>query len=85
LEASHRALRSGGVLVYSTCSPLIEETITPIQDALARFQDLELVDMKPTIGKLSPRISLNPSRKTVQLWTHLHETDAMFMAALRKK
>jgi 16S rRNA (cytosine967-C5)-methyltransferase len=73
------------VLVYATCSPLIEETITPIQDALARFQDLELIDMKPTIGKLSPSISLNPSRKTVQLWTHLHGTDAMFMAALRKK
>ena len=85
LEASHRALRSGGVLVYATCSPLIEETVTPIQDALARFQDLELIDMKQTIGKLSPGISLNPSRKTVQLWTHLHGTDAMFMAALRKK
>lgn len=85
LEASHRALRSGGVLVYATCSPLIEETITPVQDALARFQDLELIDLKSTIQKLSPSIALNPSRKTVQLWTHLHGTDAMFMAALRKK
>ncbi|MFM1950628.1 MAG: hypothetical protein RL418_315, partial [Actinomycetota bacterium] len=25
------------------------------------------------------------NRKTVQLWTHLHGTDAMFLAILRKK
>lgn len=85
LEASYDALVPGGVLVYATCSPLIEETVTPIQDALAKHSDLELIDLKPVIEKISPELQLNSSRKTVQLWTHLHGTDAMFMAALRKK
>ena len=85
LEASHAALKSGGVLVYATCSPLIEETITPVQDALAKHPDLELVDLKPIMKAISPALHLNESRKTIQLWTQLHGTDAMFMAALRKK
>ena len=85
LEASHTALKSGGVLVYATCSPLIEETITPVQDALAKHPDLELVDLKPIMKAISPALQLSESRKTIQLWTHLHGTDAMFMAAMRKK
>jgi len=85
LEASYAALKSGGVLVYATCSPLIEETITPVKDALAKHPDLELVDLKPIMKAISPALHLNESRKTIQLWTHLHGTDAMFMAALRKK
>lgn len=71
--------------MYATCSPLIEETITPIQDILAKHQDLELVDLKPVMKAISPDLQLNDSRKTIQLWTHLHGTDAMFIAALRKK
>ena len=85
LEASYAALKSGGVLVYATCSPLIEETITPVQDALAKHPDLELVDLKPIMKAISPALHLSESRKTIQLWTHLHGTDAMFMAAMRKK
>jgi 16S rRNA (cytosine967-C5)-methyltransferase len=85
LEASYSALKSGGVLVYATCSPLVEETITPVQDALAKHRDLELVDLKPVMKAISPNLRLNDARKTIQLWTHLHGTDAMFMAALRKK
>ena len=85
LDSSYKALRRGGVLLYATCSPLIEETITPVQDVLAKHDDLELIDLKPTIGTLSPNLALNPARKTIQLWTHVHGTDAMFMAAMRKK
>ena len=85
LEASYSALKSGGVLVYATCSPLVEETITPVQDALAKHRDLELIDLKPVMKAISPNLRLNDARKTIQLWTHLHGTDAMFMAALRKK
>ena len=69
----------------ATCSPLVEETVTPVQDALAKHRDFELLDIKPFMTKLSPKLALNENRKTVQLWTHVHGTDAMFMAALRKK
>jgi len=36
------------------------------------------------LGALNPELKLNTSRKTVQLWTHQHRTDAMFMALLKK-
>ena len=85
LEAAYQGLRPGGVVVYATCSPLVEETVTPVQDALAKHDDLELLDIKPILQKLSPKLTLNEKRKTVQLWTHIHGTDAMFMAALRRK
>lgn len=85
LEAAYKALKPGGVVVYATCSPLVEETVTPVQDALAKHRDFELLDIKPVMTKLSPKLALNQKRKTVQLWTHVHGTDAMFMAALRKK
>lgn len=85
LEAAYHALKPGGIAVYATCSPLIEETVIPIQDALAKHDDFEQVDLKPVLKKIAPRLELNLNRKSVQLWTHAHGTDAMFMAALRKK
>lgn len=85
LNAGLDALKPGGVLLYSTCSPLIAETNTQISDALASRSDIELIDIKPAVKAISPTLELNPSRKTVQLWTYLHGTDSMFMAAFRKK
>lgn len=84
LQAGIVALKPGGILLYSTCSPLIAETNTQIRIALDQNPGLELVDAKEVIRKLSPELALNENRKTVQLWTHEHATDAMFMAILRK-
>lgn len=84
LDAGLNSLRSGGVLVYSTCSPVISETNTQVVDALARHPNVELVDLKPTLQVISPTLKLNERRRTIQLWTDLHSTDAMFMAAFRK-
>lgn len=85
LDAGIDALKPGGVLLYSTCSPVTSETNAQIAQALEAHPDVELVDLKPVMSELSPQLKLNQKRKTVQLWTHLHLTDAMFMAALRKK
>ncbi len=84
LQAGINALKPGGYLLYSTCSPLIAETNTQVRIALDQNPGLELVDAKAVIRGLSPELSLNEARKTVQLWTHEHATDAMFMAILRK-
>ena len=84
LDAGLNALRSGGVLLYSTCSPVIAETNSQVVDALARHPDVELIDLKPTLRSISPVLKLNEKRKTIQLWTDLHQTDAMFMAAFRR-
>ena len=84
LQAGIDALKPGGYLLYSTCSPLVQETNTQVRIALDKNPGLELVDAKPVIRQLSPELELNESRKTVQLWTHEHSTDAMFMAIFRK-
>jgi 16S rRNA (cytosine967-C5)-methyltransferase len=85
LEAGIVALRPGGYLLYSTCSPLIIETNTQIKQALDKHQDLELVNVNEVLNSLNPTLEMSTGRKTAQLWTHLHGTDAMFMALLRKK
>ena len=84
LLAGLDALKSGGVLLYSTCSPVISETNTQIFDALQSRPDCDLVDIKPILSKISPTLKLNESRKTIQLWTNIHQTDCMFLAAIRK-
>lgn len=84
LIAGLDALKPGGVLLYSTCSPVISETNTQIVDALAARSNCELIDIKPVLSKISPTLELNPGRKTVQLWTDIHQTDCMFLAAIRK-
>lgn len=84
LQAGIDALKPGGYLLYSTCSPLISETNTQVKIALDENPGLELIDAKEVLSKVSPGLELNPNRKTIQLWTHQHSTDAMFMAILRK-
>jgi 16S rRNA (cytosine967-C5)-methyltransferase len=85
LQAGVDALRSGGVLIYSTCSPVVSETNDQIAWILDSRPDVELIDLRGEISELSEGIELNLSRKTVQLWTHAHASDAMFIAGLRKK
>lgn len=85
LDAAVRSLRPGGYLLYSTCSPLVQETNAQIKAALDRHKDVALVNANEVLSRVSPSLKLNPGRKTVQLWTHEHGTDAMFMAILRKQ
>ncbi len=85
LNAAVKALKSGGYLLYSTCSPLVIETNTQIKQVLEQHDDLELVNANQILNRISPKLGMATSRKTAQLWTHLHATDAMFIAILRKK
>jgi len=84
LDAGLSSLTKGGVLLYSTCSPVISETNSQVVDALQSHPEVELVDLKPILHSISPNVVLNQKRKTVQLWSHIHETDSMFMAAFRR-
>ncbi len=85
LNAATTALKSGGFLLYSTCSPLVIETNTQIKQLLDTHPELELVNANEVLNRISPDLKMSTNRKTAQLWTHLHATDAMFIAILRKK
>jgi 16S rRNA (cytosine967-C5)-methyltransferase len=85
LDAAADALKPGGFLLYSTCSPLVLETNTQIKQVLDNHPELELVNANEVLNQISPQLQMGTDRKTAQLWTHLHATDAMFIAILRKK
>ncbi|MFG1795031.1 RsmB/NOP family class I SAM-dependent RNA methyltransferase [Nocardia sp. NPDC049149] len=79
LTAAWDLLRPGGVLLYSTCSPHLPETVAVVADAVRRTgaEQLDTRDLLPGVTDIG-------DGPTVQLWPHRHGTDAMFMAALRK-
>jgi 16S rRNA (cytosine967-C5)-methyltransferase len=79
------ALKPGGILAYVTCSPHQAETNGVVSWAEKKFgKAFELLDAKPIMERLNPELHLNQSRKTIQLWPHIHGTDAMYVALIRK-
>ncbi len=81
LDSAAELLRPGGVLAYVTCSPHLAETTVPVLDVLRRHPDLEQLDARPLLPGV-PDLGDGPA---VQLWPHLHGTDAMHLAVLRRR
>ncbi|WP_442852437.1 RsmB/NOP family class I SAM-dependent RNA methyltransferase [Nocardioides sp. Iso805N] len=82
LRSALDLVRPGGVVVYATCSPVLEET----RDVVAALCDEDPnVTLEPVSGVAGgvPE-ARGPLAGTVQLWPHRHGTDAMFIAVLRK-
>jgi 16S rRNA (cytosine967-C5)-methyltransferase len=70
--------RTGGVVLYATCSPHLVETVGVVSDALRRHP-VRAVDARPLFDPVDD-LGDGPY---VQLWPHRHGTDAMFVAALQ--
>ena len=82
IDSAISVLKAGGVLGYATCSPHLAETSVQINDIIKNHPEMELVDVAPYL----PQGLVNATRGgAMALWTHLHGTDAMFLALLRKK
>ncbi len=85
LSAAVLATRPGGVVVYATCSPHIAETTLVVDDVCAANQEVVVEDVRSLVlqrdGSPHPHLGDGP---VAQLWPHLHGTDAMFMALLRR-
>ncbi|NLS10228.1 rRNA small subunit methyltransferase B [Nesterenkonia sp. MY13] len=95
IDAAAGVLAPDGLLAYVTCSPHMAETLVQVEDALSRHADLELLDAHEFMAEVAlpsgaelVQPQQNPTgevaAKTVQLWPHIHGTDAMFFALLRK-
>lgn len=74
------AVRPGGVVAYVTCSPVPGETREVVDAALERFDEFSLMDARPLLPGV-PRLGDGPD---LQLWPHLHDTDAMYLALIRR-
>ncbi|WP_460719372.1 RsmB/NOP family class I SAM-dependent RNA methyltransferase [Nocardia heshunensis] len=79
LTAAWDLVRPGGVVIYSTCSPHLPETVSVVSDVVRRTgaEQLDTRELLPGV----PELGDGPG---AQLWPHRHGTDAMFLAALRK-
>ncbi|MHB9755001.1 RsmB/NOP family class I SAM-dependent RNA methyltransferase [Streptomyces sp. BYX5S] len=80
LRQALEAVRVGGVVGYATCSPHLAETRAVVDDVLKQFGAAELVDARPLMDGV-PGLGEGPD---VQLWPHLHGTDAMYLALIRR-
>jgi 16S rRNA (cytosine967-C5)-methyltransferase len=83
LGAALDSVRPGGVVVYATCSPVVEETAGVVSAVLAGRTDLAL---EPAVDLLPEAVDAESAHLpgALQLWPHRHGTDAMFVALLRR-
>lgn len=83
LDAALTCTRAGGIILYSTCSPYLRETRDVIENFLARHPHAELLDA-PAIASGQSLMELTGVGGHLQLWQDRHESDAMYMAIVRK-
>ena len=91
LDSAARLLKSGGRLVYATCSVLPQEN-EEIAEAFSKAHpDFELLDMRELLTQLkvegAERLCSGPvtGGEYLRLWPHLHQTDGFFAAAWVRK
>ncbi|MEU2496302.1 transcription antitermination factor NusB [Streptomyces sp. NPDC007883] len=83
LREALESVRVGGVVGYATCSPHLAETRAVVDDVLEAHGGTvraEWIDARP----LMPGVPALGDGPDVQLWPHLHGTDAMYLALLRR-
>ena len=91
LASALAAVRPGGVVGYVTCSPHLAETTLVVTDALRAAAragtSAQVVDARAVVLGLVPDgapVPELPDRPQVQLWPHVHGTDAMHLTLLRR-
>ncbi|ADB33349.1 Fmu (Sun) domain protein [Kribbella flavida DSM 17836] len=80
LASAITSVRPGGVVAYVTCSPHPGETRAVVDAVLARRPDAVLEDARALLPGV-PSLGDGPD---VQLWPHVHGTDAMYLALIRR-
>jgi 16S rRNA (cytosine967-C5)-methyltransferase len=86
LRSALAAVRPGGVVGYVTCSPHPAETRLVVDDVLRRLakeggDKVERLDARAALPGV-PQLGDGPD---LQLWPHVHGTDAMYVELLRKQ
>ena len=86
LASAIDATAPGGVVAYATCSPHLAETQFVVGDVTKRRADVEPVEAREVLRSTSGApIPIPGGGPPAQLWPHLHGTDGMFLALLRKR
>jgi 16S rRNA (cytosine967-C5)-methyltransferase len=83
LHAAVDAARPGGVVAYATCSPHLAETRDVVDEVIAGRTDAERMDVRAVVPGMAVPPTAAADPRDLQLWPHLHGTDAMFAALIR--
>jgi 16S rRNA (cytosine967-C5)-methyltransferase len=79
-------LAPGGVLAYVTCSPVVAETTEVVSSVLGERTDCDGLDTTEALAHIAAKPVPQARRgSAVQLWTHRHGTDAMFIQLIRRQ
>lgn len=86
LHSAIAATAPGGIIAYVTCSPHVAETILVVKDVQRRYPEIDVLDARePLRAGVLPGHEIELGEGPyVQLWPHIHGTDAMFLALFRK-
>ncbi len=90
IDAAFASLKSGGAMVYSTCSVEPEENEGVISHLLEKYGDTKIEKVKIAgktseaveyfEGKFSPEV-----KKCIRIWPQDNNTDGFFVARIRKE
>ncbi len=80
VDAGIDAVRPGGVVAYVTCTPAAAETRGVVDAVLHTRTDVVEEDARALLPDV-PHLGDGPH---LQLWPHVHGTDAMFVSVLRR-
>jgi 16S rRNA (cytosine967-C5)-methyltransferase len=84
LRTAINAARPGGVIAYVTCSPHVAETRAVVGQVTAARDDVLVLDTPALLGEVPDLACPAPGGRYAQFWPHLHGTDAIFLALLRR-
>jgi len=86
LTSALKAVRIGGVVAYVTCSPHLAETRFIVDDVLGSLAEgsVERLDARAIAQEIAGPFAEFADRTDLQLWPHVHGTDAMHLTLLRR-
>lgn len=87
LHSAVKTVRVGGVIGYVTCSPHLAETRFIVDDVLKSLPEgtVERINARELVENIAGEYAeLDKERLDVQLWPHVHGTDAMHLTLLRR-
>jgi len=88
LDSAARLVKSGGRLVYATCSVLPEENEGIAQAFTAAQRDFEALEVVSELERLkvgNAQALCTSDGRFLRLWPHRHETDGFFAAVWVRK
>ena len=81
-DSAISVLSPGGYFGYATCSPHLAETRIAVSEILKRHPEMTQIDLTEYVH---PELRASGiDRGSLSLWTHKHNTDAMYLSILRK-